>query len=188
MRPKVDWNVQKTVATREELLDRLAALCRRRVVLFDKAPYYHVAMYMMPVGQRTVLVGDPRLAQQLLNDSPEGSAVAAYLPQGPDFTDPTIASFDAVAKQCQELGYKVVRIPVACSSNGQSYVTYLNVIQEQREGRRIVYMPTYDKADSLNKAAAKVWTEQGFEVHPVDCTECARSSAHFTASSMSCTR
>ena len=130
-------------------------------------------MYMMPVGQRTVLVGDPRLAEHLLNDS-ESLAVATYLPQGPDFTEPTLARFDAVARQCQELGYEVVRIPVVPGLDRQTYITYVNAIQEQRDGLRIVFMPTYGLADSLNKAAAKVWTERGYEVHPVDCTESRR--------------
>ncbi len=167
-------NVQQTVATRAELSDRLAMLFGHRVVLFEKAPDHHVAMYMMLVGRRTVLVGDPRQAERLLDESKEGRAVAAYLPQGPDFTEPTLACFDAVAKQCQELGYEVVRIPLVPGRDGRTYITYVNAILDQRDGRRIVYMPTYGLADSLNGAAAKVWTELGYEVHPVDCTECAR--------------
>jgi hypothetical protein len=167
-------NLQHTVATRAELIDRLTALFKRRVVLFNEAPDHHVAMYLMPAGRRTVVVGDPRLAMRLLGEAPDRKAVAAYLPDGPDFTEATLARFDAVAGQCRELGYQVVRIPLVPGHDGRTYITYVNVILEQRDGRRIVYMSNYSPADSLNRAAAKVWTELGYEVHPVDCTACAR--------------
>ena len=35
------------------------------MILFDDAPDHHVGMYLMPVGDRTVLVGDPRLGEPL---------------------------------------------------------------------------------------------------------------------------
>ena len=71
VRPAVLFrNLQRTVETREELLDHLAAVLKRRIVLLENAPDHHVAMYMMPIGNRTVLVGDPRLAERLLAGSP----------------------------------------------------------------------------------------------------------------------
>jgi len=167
-------NLQHTVATRAELIDQLTALFKRRVVLFNEAPDHHVAMYMMPAGGRTVVVGDPRLAKSLLSETPDGKAVTSYLPDGPDFTEATLARFDAVAGQCRELGYKVVRIPLVPGQDGRTYLTYVNVILDQRDGRRIVYMPNFAPAESLNRAAAEVWTGLGYEVHPVDCTACAR--------------
>ena len=49
----------------EELVARLESILQRRVILFDDAPDHHVGMYLMPVGDRTVLVADPRLGEPL---------------------------------------------------------------------------------------------------------------------------
>ncbi len=168
-------NLQRTVETREELLEHLETILQRRIVLFDRAPDHHVAMYLMPIGNRTVLVGDPRLAERLLAGSPDKEAVDAYLPGGPDFSAATAALFDAVAGQCQAAGYRVVRIPVAPGIDGRTYITYLNAILDQRDGRRIVYMPAFGPAAVLNRAATAVWAEQGYEVRPVDCTAASRN-------------
>jgi N-dimethylarginine dimethylaminohydrolase len=176
VRPAVLFrNLQRTVETREELLDQLAATLKRRVVLLEDAPDHHVAMYMMPIGNRTVLVGDPRLAERLLAGLPVKNAVDCYLPGGPDFSQATAARFDAVAKQCQAAGYRVVRIPVAPGVDGRTYITYVNAILEQRDGQRIVYMPTFGPAEVLNRAAAAVWAGLGYDVRPVDCTASSRN-------------
>src|SRR5437870_2675566 len=74
-------NVQRTVRTREELIDSLSALLKRRLLVLEGAPDHHVGMYLMPVGGRAVVVGDPRLAEAVLAKSPEeAEAVAAFLP------------------------------------------------------------------------------------------------------------
>jgi N-dimethylarginine dimethylaminohydrolase len=179
VRPAVLFrNLQRTVESRQELLDQLAAMLKRRVVLFQDAPDHHLSMYMMPIGNHTVLLGDPRLAERLLAGSPARSAVDDYLPGGPDFSEATAERFDAVAAQCQAAGYRVVRIPVAPGVDGRTYITYLNAILDERDGHHIVYMPTFGPADVLNRAAAEVWTGLGFEVRSVDCTA---SSRHFGA-------
>jgi len=132
-------------------------------------------MYLMPVGGRTVLVGDPKMAQDMLaRTEQEASAVASYLPGGPDFTEATVASFEAVAEQCRVAGYRVVRIPIVPGSDGRTYLTYVNGILDERDGRRIAYLPAYSFAGSLNRAATEVWTELGYEVRPVECDACAR--------------
>ena len=54
--------------------------------------------------------------------------------------------------------------------DARTYLTYLNVIIDEREGRRIVYMPSYTNASTLNASAADVWESLGYEVRRVDCT------------------
>jgi hypothetical protein len=132
-------------------------------------------MYMMPVGNHTVLVGDPRWAARLLAGSPTKGTLDSYLPGGPDFSEATAARFDAVAEQCQAVGYRVVRIPVAPGVDGRTYITYVNAILDQRNGHHIVYMPTFGPAEALNLAAAAVWVGEGYEVRPVDCTAASRN-------------
>jgi N-dimethylarginine dimethylaminohydrolase len=166
-------NLQRTVATREELIENLENWLGRRVVLLEGAPDHHVAMYMMPVGNKTVLVGDPRMAQHLLAESPESRAVATFFPGGPDFTETAVARFEAVADHCRSAGYQVVRIPLVPGNDGRTFLTYVNALIEQRAGRRIVYLPVYPFAETLNRAAASIWANLGYEVRTVQCDTCA---------------
>jgi N-dimethylarginine dimethylaminohydrolase len=163
-------NLQRTVCDREELLDLLARLLGRRVMLFDEAPDHHVAMYMTPVGDGTVLVGDPALAEEILLKNGEERPICCPTGGGDDFTPATRARFDAVAAQCAAAGYRVVRIPVVPGCDGRTWLTWVNVVMDQRGGRRIVYLPRYGKVAALDAAAAEVWRGLGYEVHPVDCS------------------
>ncbi len=168
-------NLQRTVETREELIESLSATLKRRIVILDGAPEHHTAMYLMPIGGRTVLVGDPRWAERLLAGSPDRSAVEACLPGGPDFSDAMVARFDAVVGRCREAGYRVARIPVVPGGDGRTYLTYVNAILDRRGSRRIVYMPVFRSAEVLNRAATAVWTGLGYEVRPVECDACCRN-------------
>jgi uncharacterized DUF497 family protein len=168
-------NLQRTVESREELIENLSARLKHRVVLLEEAPDHHAAMYMLPIGEHRMLVGDPRIAYRLLTNSLAGAGLESYLPGGPDFSEATSARFDAVARQCQDAGYHVTRIPVVPGVDGRTYVTYVNAILDQRDNRRIVYMPVFRSAEVLNRAAMAVWTELGYEVRPVECDACGRN-------------
>ena len=166
--PRVaERNVQHTVGDREQLLRTLRQMLKREVVLLEQAPDHHAGMYMMPVGGNTMLVGDPRLASQALGGSKHPKEV---MPCGADFSAETQRRFDGVARRCREAGYRVVRIPIVPGRDGRTYVTYLNVLVDQRGGRRIVYLPTFRGMAALNAAAASVWRGLDYEVRPVDCT------------------
>lgn len=160
-------NVGVTVSNRAQLLAELRSELRRNIVLLDDCPDHHAGMFMMAVADHTMLIADPSLAAlygQL------DSASFPALPGGPDLSDKTRQKLNAIAAQCQALGYKVVRIPTLPANDGKTYLTYVNVITDLRAGRRIVYLPIYRGAESLNDAAERVWREIGYEVHPVDCT------------------
>lgn len=167
-------NLQQTVQTGDDLQKWLEHVLNRTVVLLDDAPPYHAGMFMMAAGEQTVIVGDPLAAKQILSKSGPGQAREFGPPIGMDFSVETIAQFDAVADQCRQAGYRVVRIPVVPGRDGRTYLTYVNVIIDQRDGTRIVYMPVYDGVDTLNRAAADVWASVGYEVRKVNCTACYR--------------
>ena len=172
-------NIQQTVRNREELLGILARALKRRVILLDEAPDHHAAMFMVSVGQRTMLVGDPSLAQQWVTaemTKSDGDATSGFmgLPGGPDFTAPTQRLFDAVAAQCAAAGYRVARIPVVPARDGRTYLTYANVLLDQQGNRRVVYLPFYRGVERLNAAARAVWDNIGYEIRPVDCTSAFR--------------
>ncbi|HEY8668695.1 MAG TPA: agmatine deiminase family protein, partial [Tepidisphaeraceae bacterium] len=126
--------------------------------------------FMMLIGQQTALVGDPSLVKPLITP-----AVATALLDDPDYSAATQAKFDAVARQLEREGYSVVRIPTVASTDGKTYLTYLNGLIDCRDGRRAVYLPVYRGADAVNAAAADVWRAMGFDVHPIDCTDVYRN-------------
>ena len=168
-------NLQQTVRSRAQLVDLFARELKRRVILLDEAPDHHAGMFMASVGGKTMLVGDPTLAHQLIAaEMPDPNHAATnefmHLPGGPDFTAPTQHLFDAVAAQCAAAGYRIVRIPLVPARDGRSYLTYVNVLMDQQGNRRIVYLPFYRGVEPLNAAARSVWQSLGYEVRPVDCT------------------
>jgi hypothetical protein len=180
-------NLQRTVATREELIERLAVVLGRNVVLLREAPDHHAGMFMMAVGDRAVLVGDPAAAKEILAESPDADPASLCPPDGPDFSAATIARFDAVAEQCRRAGYRVVRVPIVPGRDGRTYLTYLNVVIDgvasgsvapggaapDGDNRRpIVYMPVFSRVEPLNRAAERVWSRLGYEVRRVDCDAC----------------
>lgn len=164
-------NLGQMVASRQELVERLEKLVGRKVLLLDRAPDHHACMFMMPVGNRTVIVADPRGARNLLTP---GQAAALPLPKGVDFSDATLARFDAVAEQCAKEGYKVIRMPLAPAPDGRTFLAGLNVILDQQGSQRIVYMPTFDGAEVINESSAALWRDLGYEVRPVNCTSSYR--------------
>ncbi len=159
-------NLQNTVHDRDEFLKILSLQFKRRVVLLDEAPDHHAGMFMASIGNHVMLVGDPSLGRKFFSSAPSFPC----LPGGPDFSAHTQHLFDAVAAQCAALGYKIVRIPVVPACDGRSYLTYVNVLLDQQGARRIVYLPYYRGADALNAGARQIWRDQGYEIHPVDCT------------------
>jgi len=171
-------NIQRTVADSSELLEALAACLKRRVVLLNEAPDHHAGMFMMPIGHRTVLVGDPSLARQYVSPNPFGTSepdtpgTEAFLdlPGGCNWDAETQRLFDAVAKRCIDAGYQVVRMPLVPARDGRTYLSYLNVIIDAKQEGRIVYLPTYAGAERLNDAAAVIWQHLGYEVRRVDCS------------------
>ncbi len=154
-------NVPRVVADQATLLAELAKLTGLKVVLLPDAPNHHAGMFVMPIGNGTVLVGDPHLGKPFAHDE---------LPGGADFTPQTQGRFDSVATAATVAGYRVVRIPTIPAADGRTFVTYVNVIMDQRQGKRIVYLPHYDGCEEINAAAAQVWRGEGFEVRPIDCT------------------
>lgn len=172
-------NLQRTCRTRDELVAKLERALGRRVVLLEEAPDHHVGMFLMPAGRRTVLVGDPSLAARLLGRPdgglPEGQP-GLCPPAGEDASPGTQALFDAVARRCEREGYRVLRLPLVPGRDGRTYVTYCNVILDERGGRRTAYMPSYAGAEPLNAAAEATWCEAGWDVRRVDCT---RLYGHF---------
>jgi len=163
-------NIQKTVETREQLLETLESELGRPVVLLETAPPHHAGMFMMPIGDNRVMVGDPKIAAAMMGVE----EFETLLPDGADFRIETLEQFDAVAAQVEASGAQVIRVPVVSSPDGRTYLAYLNVILDQHDDTRTVYLPVYEGAEPLNTMATQIWTDAGFTVVPIDCTSAYR--------------
>ncbi len=172
-------NIQQTVTNKQEFLDILNRELKRRVILLDEAPDHHAGMFMASIGNRIMLVADPKLGKAIVSDPSLSAAgalsnIVASLPGGPDFSPETQHLFDAVASQCATSGYRVVRIPVIPARDGRTYLTYANVLMDQHANHRVVYLPWYRGCEPLNSVARNIWEDMGYQVRPVDCTSTFR--------------
>ena len=168
-------NVGFTMGNKAALLKKLEQISKRKVVMLDPAPDHHVGMYMMPAGDGTVVVADPLWGEELLKKEKiaEGE-VSKLIPGGIEKKSEVRQLYDSVAKQASDVGYRVIRIPSLHAGNGRAYVTYVNVLLDYPEGRKVVYMPSYNFLPLMNKTAAEVWEKLGYEVRPVDATNIFR--------------
>jgi hypothetical protein len=159
-------NIQHTCADERELSEILRRQLGLNPILLKDAPDHHAGMFMMAAGDGRVVVGDPKPAKGLL--------APMELPGGPDFSDSTQRRFDSVAAAAAAAGYRVTRIPCVPSCDGKTYVTFVNGIIDQRDGRRTIYMPVYQGQARLNAAGQRVWESLGYRVVPIDVTSTFR--------------
>ena len=136
-----------------------------------QVPWCHVDMYLTPVDDNTVLVASPVLASSLLTWAPdddlfcdeEGGCLLDVATDALAYQD----RFDQVADQLREQGFNVLRLPAVVDEPDDWMMTYNNVLMEERNGRRIVYMPVYN-VTTLDVAAAAVYSSLGFDVETID--------------------
>lgn len=154
-------NVGHGDADRATIIHEIHARMAQRLVFLGDAlgdvPRHHIMMYMMPIDDHTVAVGDIREGVRLLGDTP--------LPL--DDIDTEAARFDRAAAALAKAGFRVLRVPALVRAGAGSYVTYTNALFDRRGDQRIIYMPTYD-LPALDAAGQAFWEAQGFEVHPID--------------------
>jgi len=137
---------------------------------FGDVPWCHIDMYLTPISEDTVLVASPHFAFTLLSahddceDDTEGcdELLGSVCP-----SDTLQNQFDSVAVLMQRNGYKVYRLPAIANVSDQWMITYNNILLDQHNGQRVVYMPVYN-IPPLDRAALAIYRGLGFEVHAVD--------------------
>jgi hypothetical protein len=153
-------NLGRGDATRAHLEGVLRGTFSQEVIWLGDArgdvPEHHIMMYMVPLDDRRVLVGDVRLGQKLAPEVTADPAISAHA-----------ARFDRVAAQLSERGFAVTRIPVVVLPGAGSYVTYTNALFDRDAAGPIVYLPTY-RIPALDRAATDSYTALGFRVVPID--------------------
>ena len=141
----------------------------KHIVLLANAREHHAGMYIMPISNKRVIVGDPKLAITLIK-SQKGNGYEELLNALPKNIDDVQKSFDSIADTCKEHNYEIIRIPVLPYNDMRTYITPLNVIINTENKTNVVYMPVISGADVLNDYSEKVWESCGYAVKPVDCT------------------
>jgi hypothetical protein len=162
----VGRNLARGDADRESIERELHRRFAQDIVWLGDAvgdvPRHHIMMYMMPLDDRTIAVGDIRAGVALAAHEP----AAAALPL--DDIETEARRFDRAAELLAARGFHVVRVPVLVLAGAGSYVTYTNALFDRRaDGKRVVYLPTY-ALPALDEAGRAFYEAQGFEVHPID--------------------
>lgn len=152
-------NQHSGFGSKAELARYLRKTFGRQVVWLSPAPPHHIGMFLAPVDETTVAVGDPDLGRRLWRSDLCG------LPDRPDLADAAAQPFRAVIAQIEKSGFRVVRVPCVCFAP-QVYLTYTNGVFETRGKRRIVYMPVYGQK-ALDAAARSAYEAAGFQVRAV---------------------
>jgi hypothetical protein len=160
----VEKNLGTVVASRAEVVEILESVFGREVFLFGESPtdvpIHHVGMYLAPLPDGRMLVGDPELAVDLI-----GREQAIEL--GADLSDENIARFHNVARAFEAAGFEVVPMPVLPLMGGLDYVTYSNLVMEVRDGETAAWVPTYGIAE-LDAWALNRFSELGVRAVGID--------------------
>lgn len=153
-------NLGRGDATRAHLEGALRRTFSQDIVWLGDAPgeipEHHIMMYMVPLDDRAVLVGDVRLGQKL----------APALEADPN-VEMHAARFDRVAALLAARGFAVMRVPVVVLPGAGSYVTYTNALFDRDAQGPIVYLPTY-RVPELDAAATHLYESLGYRVIPID--------------------
>lgn len=164
-------NAGRGLGTSERLAEALGRTLRSRVTVLGTAhgdvPRHHLSMYLTPLTDGVVLVGDPLAGEAIVGagwapgeKSPDDGA-----PLVADFAAETTARFDRAAKDLQAAGFRVVRIPTV-PFDDKTYFAYTNGVFETRGGRKFAWVPTF-AVPRLDEAALAVYRDLGWEARPV---------------------
>ncbi len=127
----------------------------------SQIPEHHIGMFVTPIDDTTILVGDPDLGLSLLPKDAE-------LPFPVARDKATLDRFRYVATRLEELGFTIVRMPLVPLSDGLTYITYNNALLERRrDGKLHAYVPQFGM-DELDRKGRRAYEEQGIVVHPIN--------------------
>jgi len=135
-----------------------------------RAPLAHLDLFLTLIAEDQALLSSPASGKTVLEAAGEDDRRAVAERLGgipPDFSTERIAQFAEVAALLERQGLRVTRLPHADNRGGDFAITYANVLQETRQGRRIVYLPIY-RVPALDGAAIATYESLGFEVRRID--------------------
>ena len=125
-------------------------------------PDHHIGMYLTPLGDRKVAVGDPALGMAIYDGLPSEQKTLQIRRDTAAFRP-----FMNVIGVLEDRGFEVVRIPLLLTDVPRVYVTYNNAILETRDGEKRIYMPVYG-ISGMDRAGGQAFRDQGWKVIPVN--------------------
>ena len=163
-------NMGRRDAARKSIIAGLQQVFAQEIIwLGDRAgevPQHHMMMYMVPLDDSRVIVGDARAGLALLANEAAGAGLALASDM-----DTHIARFDRAAELLRGRGFEVLRLPVVVRAGGGSYVTYTNALFDRTgDDQPLVYLPTY-RLPALDRAAIDFYEQLGYQVRPVDVAD-----------------
>ncbi len=138
------------------------------------APYPHLDMFLTPLGERTVALGDPSLASSAFRgaDGREQDEVS-FGDLGRFRQDTQVrmkALYASIENQLLDAGYRVYRLPILHGEpRGDRpgvLLNWNNVLIQTADGACDVFLPRYGIPE-LDELAADLWRSWGYRVHPV---------------------
>ena len=164
------------VESAEKMKELAGKILGKKILMLGAAdgdvPRHHLSMYMTPIGDGTVLVGDPSAALPIVGDYTPGElSPDTGEPLKADFSDATIARFERAAKDLAAAGFRVLRIPTVAFDD-KTYFAYTNGVYETRGGKKVAWVPQYagvddPKIEALDALGRKAYEDLGWEVRPV---------------------
>lgn len=193
---------QGKAASEEEALQDMQDLFGKNIVILNQGGQaaFHVDLYCTPLGEKKVLVGDPGLALKILDGLPpkeryeaeKSLADKAELMRDGLFDkyrqahgSPEAQSrYDEVAAQLEGLGFEVERIPCLPPGKlGHPSLSYNNVLVEEYDEVKKVYLPQYD-CPPLDQAASALYQSLGYTVVPLPLTELSKMQGALRCSAL----
>ena len=169
----IDRNARLLGWPPERVRAELTTLFGRRVVPVgaDLAapPHPHLDMYLAAADESTLLLADPSLCSGYFEKLADLGLESGSLGEGATFTaSAQLEGSEAYTLLAEELaaeGFTVERIPILRSVEGD-LVTWTNAVMEERNDRRLVYLPAYG-IPLLDRAAQAAWRKLGYEPSPI---------------------
>jgi hypothetical protein len=166
-------DVVDRAAIEHELHQRLA---QELIWLGDapgEVPQHHIMMYMVPLDDATVAVGDIRAGLALLAHEPAGAEL--------DLDDAELQArrFDRAAELIAARGFHVVRFPALVLEGGGAFVTYTNALFDQHSATlRVAARPggagAFDQHSATLRVAARPGGAGAFDQHSATLRVAAR--------------
>ena len=133
-------------------------------------PTSHIDMYITPITDELLLVGDVSLAESTLKAAEDDRYDSVWPAERSEEMDALRLRYDSIARGLESSGYRIKRLPLVPDPDDEWLITYNNALIEHRDGRAIVYMPTYD-VPALDRAAARLYRGLGFDVRPINVAD-----------------
>ena len=150
---------------RESLLASMSKALGKPIIVLGPSsshvPDHHIGMYLTPLGNNTVAVGDPDLGKRLYLQLPENQRTIDL-----ELHDAPYQPFRNVIKELSFHNLRIIHIPLLLTTTPRVYATYNNAILEQRHGSKRIFMPVYD-IPQLDTMAATIFEQEGWKVTPV---------------------